>query len=229
MLANVYVDGFNLYYSALRHRFTDCKWLDPRTLAEIVFPNDTIQRVRYFTARISARPDNPSRRPASRRTCAPWLRPAWTSTSDSSGTTAATEEKGSDVNLATYLLRDAALNDCELAIVLTNDTDLLEPIRLVRSEFGLQVMLVSPVDTPSSTLLGSVDGVKKLRRGPLQACQLPTNLSDAKGDTTGPEAGDPALETLKPAFRRASHPGAEAHGGVPGSRTISVGIARSRL
>ena len=214
MLANVYVDGFNLYYSALRHRFTDCKWLDLRTLAETLFPNDTIQRVRYFTARISARPDDP--RQATRQQA--YLRALTTTGVDihlgqfrhdrrfmrrvqacpepncPSGTTIEmqyTEEKGSDVNLATYLLRDAALKDCELAIVLTNDTDLLEPLRLVRSEFGLQVMLVSPVDTPSSTLLGSVDGVKKLRRGPLQACQLPTNLSDAKGDIHRPRSWRP--------------------------------------
>lgn len=28
MKANVYVDGFHLYYSALRWRFPNCKWLD---------------------------------------------------------------------------------------------------------------------------------------------------------------------------------------------------------
>ncbi len=215
MRANVYVDGFNLYYSALRLRFADCKWLDLRKLSETLFPNDTIARVRYFTARISARPDDPQQ-PARQQA---YLRALATTGVDihlgqfrhdrrfmrrvqpcpdpncPSGTTIEmlyTEEKGSDVNLATYLMLDAALKDCDLAIVLTNDTDLLEPIRLARSEFGLQVMLVSPVDTPSTTLLGSVDGVKKLRRGPLQACQLSTNLSDAKGDIHRPRSWRPA-------------------------------------
>ena len=51
MRANVYVDGFNLYYSALRRRFPDCKWLDVRALAETLFPNDEIARVLYFSAR----------------------------------------------------------------------------------------------------------------------------------------------------------------------------------
>jgi len=96
------------------------------------------------------------------------------------------------VNLATYLIGDAALNDCDFAIVLTNETDLLEPIRLARSEFGLQVMLVSPVDSPSTALSAGVDGVKKLRRGPLQACQLPTDLSDAKGDIHRPRSWRPS-------------------------------------
>jgi hypothetical protein len=59
MKANVYVDGFNLYYSALRRRFQDCKWLDVRALAETLFPNDEIGRVLYFSARVISRPDDP--------------------------------------------------------------------------------------------------------------------------------------------------------------------------
>jgi hypothetical protein len=47
---NVYIDGFNLYYSALRKRFTDCKWLDLRKMAEIFFPEDAIGSICYFTA-----------------------------------------------------------------------------------------------------------------------------------------------------------------------------------
>jgi hypothetical protein len=34
-----------------------------------------------------------------------------------------TEEKGSDVNLATYLLLDAFKQDCEAAVVISNDSD----------------------------------------------------------------------------------------------------------
>ena len=39
------------------------------------------------------------------------------------------EEKGSDVNLATYLLVDAFDDDYEAAVVVSNDSDLAEPIR----------------------------------------------------------------------------------------------------
>jgi hypothetical protein len=60
MKANVYVDGFNLYYSALRWRFPDCKWLDVRKLAQLLLPNDDIAEVKYFTARVSSEPDNPN-------------------------------------------------------------------------------------------------------------------------------------------------------------------------
>ena len=40
-----------------------------------------------------------------------------------------TEEKGSDVNLGAHLVRDAFLKKFDIAAVLTNDTDLAEPIR----------------------------------------------------------------------------------------------------
>jgi hypothetical protein len=48
--ANVYVDGFSLYYSALKG--TPYKWLDLRKLSMFLLPDDRIHRIRYFTARI---------------------------------------------------------------------------------------------------------------------------------------------------------------------------------
>ena len=57
MNTNVYVDGFNLYYRALKD--TPFRWLDLRKLAEALFPKDAINRVCYFTARLDVRPDNP--------------------------------------------------------------------------------------------------------------------------------------------------------------------------
>ena len=47
MITNVYMDGFNLYYRALKD--TPFKWLDVRRLAEVLFPEDSIQRVCYFS------------------------------------------------------------------------------------------------------------------------------------------------------------------------------------
>ncbi len=54
-----------------------------------------------------------------------------------------TEEKGSDVNLGVHLVRDAFRDAFDLAAVLTNDTDLVEPIRIVTQELGLPVTLLS--------------------------------------------------------------------------------------
>ena len=52
----VYVDGFNLYYGALKG--TPFKWLDPVRLAAHLLPREcAIDRLRYFTARVSGKLD----------------------------------------------------------------------------------------------------------------------------------------------------------------------------
>ena len=51
----VYVDGFNLYYGALKG--TSWKWLDLVALFEKVLqPHHDILAIKYFTARVSAHP-----------------------------------------------------------------------------------------------------------------------------------------------------------------------------
>jgi hypothetical protein len=55
-----------------------------------------------------------------------------------------TEEKGSDVNVATCLMLDACRRDCEAVVVITNDSDLREPLRIVREELGLVVGVINP-------------------------------------------------------------------------------------
>jgi uncharacterized LabA/DUF88 family protein len=46
-----------------------------------------------------------------------------------------TEEKGSDVNLGVHLVRYAFTHAFDEAAVLTNDTDLVEPIRIATQEY----------------------------------------------------------------------------------------------
>jgi hypothetical protein len=55
-----------------------------------------------------------------------------------------TEEKGSDVNLGVHLVRDAFKGHFDLAAVLSNDTDLVEPVRIVTQELNLPVTLLTP-------------------------------------------------------------------------------------
>lgn len=52
-----------------------------------------------------------------------------------------TEEKGSDVNFASYLLMDAFCDNYDVALVLSQDTDLLEPLRMVRNELGKEIVV----------------------------------------------------------------------------------------
>jgi hypothetical protein len=97
-----------------------------------------------------------------------------------------TEEKGSDVNLATLLLCDAYENDCDAAIVVTNDSDLVMPIRIVRDRLKKDVVLLCPASQPSAELRTVATYVKSIRKGVLRASQLPPTLSDAHGTITRP-------------------------------------------
>ncbi len=53
----VYVDGFNLYHGAAKP--AGCKWLDLLQLSQRIRRNDTIDRIKYFTALVENRPDDP--------------------------------------------------------------------------------------------------------------------------------------------------------------------------
>jgi hypothetical protein len=55
----VYVDGFNLFHSLPDGR-RGVKWLDLRAMAQAVLqPSNKITLVRYFTARVTAPPNDP--------------------------------------------------------------------------------------------------------------------------------------------------------------------------
>lgn len=202
MDTNVYVDGFNLYYGLLRGG--PHKWLDLEQMCRHLLPPNHILRIRYFTAMISARPNDP-RGPVRQETYLRALatlptvsihlghflttrtrmpladpRPGGPKTVE----VIKTEEKGSDVNLATYLLTDASRGNADAFVVVTNDSDLVEPIRIVRHEFGKVVGLLNPQAKVSRALLRCRPNfVKTVRPGVLAVSQFPDRMTDDKGGT----------------------------------------------
>ena len=215
MKLNVYVDGFNLYYGSLYR--TGFKWLNPHAFCQATFPADQINRIRYFTARVKARPNDPDQ-PVRQDTLframrtllnltihegsyiekpvtlplhpipAPPAKPTFV-------TVVRSEEKGSDVNLASYLLVDAFDDDFEGAVVISNDSDLAEPIRLVRHRFKKRVTILFPCSRPGRSpsielrkAVGLRGGKKPLIVDPalLAANQFPATLTDAIGSFTKP-------------------------------------------
>jgi len=99
------------------------------------------------------------------------------------------EEKGSDVNLASHLIVDAFMDRYDAAVVISNDSDLAEPIRLVRSVVGSRIIIMNPhPGKPAYDLRGLVDpnDYRSLRLGPITASQFPATLTDAHGTITKP-------------------------------------------
>jgi hypothetical protein len=101
-----------------------------------------------------------------------------------------TEEKGSDVNLASFLLADGYNKDYEQALVISNDSDLTLPIRLVRENLNLSVGVVNPNINPKEytpkELSDAATFVRRLRGNTLRDSQFPLTLSDAHGTITKP-------------------------------------------
>lgn len=97
-----------------------------------------------------------------------------------------TEEKGSDVNLASLLLLDAFEDDDELAVVMSNDSDLQAPINLARIRLNKEVGVFDPSRRRSFQLHKAASWYRSLRRGPLMASQFPGTLRDSQGIITKP-------------------------------------------
>ena len=204
MTTYVYVDGFNLYYGALRR--TRFKWLDVRKLCSLILPRHTVKSVKYFTARIAGFGGDPRQR--SRQNT--YLRALGTlddieiiyghfTTNDvwmpgagaESGKrefvkVTKTEEKGSDVNLATHMLKDGFQGRYEAAVVITNDSDLALPVRVVRQDLKLPVGIINPHRVQSMVLAREASFVRRVRRGALKESQLPRVIADQFGTIRKP-------------------------------------------
>jgi uncharacterized LabA/DUF88 family protein len=73
-----------------------------------------------------------------------------------------TEEKGSDVNLATHLLHDAFKKAFDVAVLITNDSDLVEPVKILRSDFHFPVGILNPHQHHSNVLKAQATFMNKL-------------------------------------------------------------------
>jgi uncharacterized LabA/DUF88 family protein len=206
--ANVYVDGFNLFRGLLKGQ-PRCKRLDLRALSERMFPAYEIGRIRYFTARVTATPRDPGKSQRQQT----YIRALQTlpelhvhyghflpktvtgSLLDSHGkptwvmeTVRTSEEKGSDVNLATYLLLDAFGKHYDTAVVISNDSDLVEPCRRVRQRFGVAVDILNPTLYESLVLKRIASSYRSLKLSDVQSCQLPPVIVHARGTIRKPSS-----------------------------------------
>lgn len=203
MKTNVYVDGFNLYYGAVKG--TPHKWLDIRKYCELAFPKNEINEVHYCTAIVTDAPWDPQQSLRQRT----FIRALETTGvevhygSFQSNVTSMpranrkrgesrmvdvikTEEKGSDVALGALLVAHGYQRRYRAAIVVSNDSDLVLPIKIVREELKLAVGILNPHKS-FSVQLSKVAAFKKLvRTGVLAAAQLPDQLEDEHGTITKP-------------------------------------------
>jgi hypothetical protein len=92
------------------------------------------------------------------------------------------------VNLATLLVADAFRGNFEAAAVLSTDSDLALPIRLIREELKLPVGVLFPKGRFSVALDREASFRRTISPSHLRKCQLPPTLTDANGTITKPAA-----------------------------------------
>lgn len=211
----VYVDGFNLYYGALKG--TPHRWLDLDRLFRLLLPRNDVVRIRYFTALWKPRPNAPTAAAEQRL----YLRALATIPTVQvhlgtylaharrmplaaphggplavAGRTRFVQvwhevEKGSDVSLASHLVHDAHRGRFDAAVEVSNDSDLAPAIEIVTGELGLPVGWVDPHARrrgahPSVQLRRLASFTRPLRAPLLAKAQLPPVLRDDAGPIVKP-------------------------------------------
>lgn len=196
MRTNIYIDGFNFYYLAVRG--TKYKWLDFKSLMQKLLGNQNqIGKIKYFTSIVSATTDDPQKpirqlsyihalsrfipeievyrgHFMSHEVLMPLVTPT---TNQKFVKVIKTEEKGTDVNLAVHLVNDAWLDRFECAVIVSNDSDLTEAIRIVKEERHKRIGIIHPGGGyPSKQLLQYADFIKRIRKGLLSSSQLPDQI-----------------------------------------------------
>ncbi len=198
MRTYIYIDGFNFYYGAVKD--TPYKWLDFKKLfGYLLDPSHQIISIKYFTAIVTGKidPEQPVRQKTYIRALKKYIpeisvyygkflshnvfKPlAYPIDKNLFGknikfvNVIKTEEKGSDVNLSVQLLNDAWLDLHDCAVIVSNDSDLSESLRLVKELHKKKIGLITPGKIhPSRELLKYSDFTKRVRKGVLAASQLP--------------------------------------------------------
>ena len=209
----LYIDGFNLYYSAVKG--TPLRWLNPVSLVARAFPRNKISLTKYFTARVAALPGDPGQPTRQQfywralRTLPAFeiilgefrtrrVRAAVVNPPPKTIEVFKIEEKGSDVNLAAHLLHDGFLGRYDAAIVVTGDSDLISPIKMVRTTLQKPVGVLNPQRAsgpgrrPPRRSAGLQHAASfyqdSITWAQLEAAQFPDTIADAEGTFHEPQA-----------------------------------------
>lgn len=214
----VYIDGFNLYNGAVKR--TQFKWLDISQVCQKLLVGHSVDLIRYFTAHVigfAHDPQAPARqnvylraletlpnvvihddgwfslhaallpqyplayRPENQKP--PTRPPQFVQVQRS-------EEKRTDVDIATHLLLDCFDNRFDEFVVISNDGDLTLPIEKVRDQFGKRIGVINPHRSRMSGTLIKASSyyIRNINRSVLASSLFPSTLTDAKGTFSKPSS-----------------------------------------
>lgn len=187
-----YIDGFNLYYGLRRKGWRWAYWLNLQKLMQLFL--DTGQELvhtKYFTSIISNPPDKHKRQ-------ATFLEALGTLPNFSiqfghymSDLVTCRKcghmyndhhEKKTDVNIATSMLVDAFEDRFNTAFLVTADSDLLAPIRVIKQLFpSKRVIALFPPGRSSKELRRSASGYQHIGEDKLSKSLFPEEIEKPDG------------------------------------------------
>ena len=203
--ANFYIDGFNLQYGSLNDRWPQYRWLNLQSFCEELAAGRTVKRIRYFTALVKDSPRGPDvaeQQQVYLRALATLPKVSIhyglfvvrevrmpltnnpTPENPAIVRVTRTEEKRTDVNLATSLLLDCFDNDCDEVVVISNDSDLIAPITAARRRLGKVVGVISPQPAKQRSRAlaqAATWSYGTINRRHFANNQFPQQLTDANG------------------------------------------------
>lgn len=190
-----YIDGFNLYFGLKAAGYKRYYWLDLQALSSALLkPGQVLVTAHYFTSRIRSNGANtPDMQRQSDYLDALATRPRLSihfghflekqrSCRQCGSTWTDYEEKMTDVNIAAQLLCDAHDDVYDTAIIISGDSDLTTPVKLVRSRFPQKRIIIAlPPKRHSNELQKAASGFFKVNETALRHSQLPLIVPAANG------------------------------------------------
>ena len=193
----VYVDGFNLYYGALRGGAY--KWLNLERFFKTLRTDDDVQHIYFFTAVIEGSHVQsqisylraletlplvsvvfgrfkmkrvPCRIPECQHVGYRFFN--------------VPEEKRTDVNIALQMLQDVYQDQCDISVLVSGDSDLVPAVTHVKATFPEKTVVVyvpsrNPIRGAAVELRAVADRHRILPLNLLKHCQLPREIPTASG------------------------------------------------
>ena len=186
-----YVDGHNVYHGLCAKKLRKLLWLDIDALMRsLLKPTQTLEAVKYFTARVS-RPLDKVRRQSiyidaiastgveviegkyqnSEIDCKRCGR-TWTDY----------EEKQTDVNIAVAMMTDAHLNRFDMALLVSGDSDLTPPTRRIPDLHPeKRIVVASPPGRHSMELSLAAGASFTISPNKVRKAQFPDEVATSSG------------------------------------------------
>ena len=187
-----YVDGFNLYFGLKSKDWRRYYWLNIQLLVQnLLKPYQKLVLVKYFTARVISSPDKQKRQSnfiEALETLNDFeifygkyqLNPVQCPSCRWQGQQP--NEKMTDVNIATEILKDAYQDKFDAALLMSADSDLVPPVKAVRQLFPAKRVIVAfPPARSSADLANCASACFTVGRGRISKSLFPDKITKQDG------------------------------------------------